>query len=79
MNTWKSFEVTYGTENEVKSLEAQMPKRVKKRRKLDDGTFEEYMDYLFPADEQQNQKLSKLLEMAHKWKQSQVPGGSSAA
>ena len=54
-----------------------MPKRVKKRRKLDDGTFEEYMDYLFPADEQQNARLSKLLEVAHKWKQSQAGGGGS--
>jgi len=79
LNTWKSFEVTYGTEEDVKKLEEQMPKRVKKRRKLDDGTFEEYMDYLFPADEQQNQKLSKLLEMAHKWKQSQISGKSSAS
>ncbi|KAF8459088.1 hypothetical protein BGX38DRAFT_1084654 [Terfezia claveryi] len=79
LNTWKSFEVTYGTEEDVKKLEEQMPKRVKKRRKLDDGTFEEYMDYLFPADEQQNQKLSKLLEMAHKWKQSQISGESSAS
>ncbi|KAF8474834.1 hypothetical protein BDZ91DRAFT_280904 [Kalaharituber pfeilii] len=74
LNTWKSFEATHGTEEDVKKLEAQMPKRVKKRRKLDDGTFEEYMDYLFPADEQQNAQLTKLLEAAHKWKQSQMAG-----
>lgn len=46
-----------------------MPRRVKKRRKLDDDSFEEYMDYVFPADDDSAAKMSKLLQMAHKWKQ----------
>ena len=46
-----------------------MPRKVKKRRKLDDDSFEEYMDYVFPADDESTAKLSKLLQMAHAWKQ----------
>jgi crooked neck len=53
----------------LKKVEAQMPSRVKKRRKLDDDSFEEYMDWLFPADNEGEAKMSNLLAMAHKWKQ----------
>jgi crooked neck len=45
---------------------------VKKRRKLDDDQFEEYLDYVFPADDESAAKMSKLLEMAHAWKQQQT-------
>ncbi|KAI5808882.1 hypothetical protein DFH27DRAFT_509991 [Peziza echinospora] len=79
LNAWKSFETTHGSQADIKKVEAQMPKKVKKRRKLDDGTFEEYMDYLFPADEQQNAGMLKLLEAAHKWKQSQAAAAAAAA
>lgn len=48
-----------------------MPRKVKKRRKLDDDSFEEYMDYVFPADDESAAKMSKLLQMAHQWKQTQ--------
>ena len=75
LNAWRSFETTHGTDKDVKMVEDQMPKKVKKRRKLEDGSFEEYMDYLFPADEQQNAGMLKLLEAAHKWKQAQLQLG----
>jgi crooked neck len=48
-----------------------MPRRVKKRRKLQDDKYEEYMDYVFPADDQSAANLTKLLQKAHQWKQAQ--------
>jgi crooked neck len=54
-----------------------MPRRTKKKRKLDDDTFEEYVDYIFPADDQQTKNLSNLLAMANAWKQTggKITGG----
>ena len=48
-----------------------MPRKVKKRRKLDDDSFEEYMDYVFPADDESAAKMSKLLAMAYNWKKAE--------
>lgn len=48
-----------------------MPRKVKKRRKLDDDSFEEYIDYVFPADDESAAKMTKLLQMAQQWKQAQ--------
>ncbi|KAF2813469.1 putative cell cycle control protein [Mytilinidion resinicola] len=78
LNAWKSFEATHGTAADLEKVDAQMPRKVKKRRKLDDDSFEEYMDYVFPADDESAAKMSKLLQMAHKWKQEQAGqnGGS---
>jgi uncharacterized protein (DUF3820 family) len=45
-----------------------MPRRVKKRRRLDDDSFEEYLDYVFPKDDEGAAKLGRLMEMAEKWK-----------
>ncbi|KAK3078352.1 NineTeen Complex (NTC) component [Coniosporium uncinatum] len=70
--SWKQFEQAYGSAEDLEKVEKQMPRRVKRRRKLDDDSFEEYMDYLFPADDEQEAKVSKLLQMAHKWKQEQA-------
>jgi len=55
-----------------------LPKRVKKRRKIErpseDGVgtsegWEEFYDYLFPDDQAQAKNI-KILELAHKWKKS---------
>ena len=70
LNAWRSFEHTHGSAEDIDKIEKQMPRRVKKRRKLDDDRYEEYMDYVFPADDQQAANLSKLLQHAHQWKQS---------
>lgn len=70
LNAWKSFEATHGEEEDKEKVERQMPRRVKKRRRLDDDSFEEYVDYVFPADDQAAAKMSKLLAMAHQWKES---------
>ena len=71
MNAWRSFEHTHGNAADVDKIERQIPRRVKKRRKLEDDRYEEYMDYVFPADDQAAANLSKLLQKAHQWKQEQ--------
>lgn len=69
LTAWKSFENTHGSAEDIESVEKQMPRKVKKRRKLDDDSFEEYMDYLFPDDGESAAKNLKFLQMAHQWKQ----------
>ncbi|KAI8905452.1 hypothetical protein EDD86DRAFT_211526 [Gorgonomyces haynaldii] len=60
---WHQFEKEHG---DPSITESKLPKKVKKRRRLEDGGWEEYFDYVFDDDEQvQN---VKLLEMAHRWK-----------
>ena len=72
LNAWRSFEHTHGSAEDIDKIEKQMPRRVKKRRKLEDDRYEEYMDYVFPADDQSAANLSKLLRMAHQWKEGQA-------
>ncbi|KAK0936233.1 NineTeen Complex (NTC) component [Friedmanniomyces endolithicus] len=74
LNAWKSFEDTHGGEEAREAIAKQMPRRVKKRRRLDDDSFEEYMDYVFPADDEGSAKMSKLMAMAQKWKKEQEAG-----
>lgn len=71
LNAWKSFESIHGNSDDQQRIEVQMPRKVKKRRKLDNEEFEEYVDYVFPADDENAAKMTKLLAMAHKWKQTQ--------
>lgn len=75
LTAWKSFEGTHGAPSDIEKVDKQMPRKVKKRRKLDDDSFEEYMDYVFPADDESAAKMSKLLQMAHQWKQTQGENG----
>ena len=79
LNAWRAFEHTHGSQAEIEQIEKQMPRRVKKRRKLDDDRYEEYMDYVFPADDQAAANLSKLLQRAHQWKQEQAQSASGAS
>jgi crooked neck len=72
LDAWKAFEMTHGSEEDQEKVLKQMPSKVKKRRKLDDDTFEEYMDWLFPADDEREAKLSNLLKMAQLWKEKQA-------
>ncbi|TKX23953.1 pre-mRNA-splicing factor clf1 [Elsinoe australis] len=68
LNAWKSFEQTHGSAEDQEKVDKQMPRRVKKRRKLAENEFEEYMDYVFPADDESSAKTLKLLQMAQAWK-----------
>lgn len=70
LNAWLSFERTHGSEEDIEKVQKQMPRKIKRRRKLDDDSYEEYIDYVFPADDAQTQKLSNFLAMAQSWKQS---------
>ncbi|XP_072032048.1 crooked neck-like protein 1 [Amphiura filiformis] len=73
LEAWKDFENECGDESTLAKVQEQMPKKVKKRRKIqtEDGSdagWEEYYDYIFPTDEA-NQPNLKLLAMAKMWKQ----------
>ncbi|WYZ42936.1 hypothetical protein EsH8_VI_000635 [Colletotrichum jinshuiense] len=76
LNAWLSFERTHGTAEDVEKVQKLMPRKTKRRRRLEDDSFEEYIDYVFPADDRQTQNLSNLLAMAQAWKQQ---GGDAAA
>ena len=68
LNAWLAFEKTHGTAEDTEKIQKQMPRKTKKKRRLDDDTWEEYVDYVFPADDQQTKNLSNLLAMAQNWK-----------
>ncbi|KAK2073645.1 hypothetical protein P8C59_007912 [Phyllachora maydis] len=63
LNAWLAFEKTHGSADDMEKIEKQMPRRTKKKRKLDDGSFEEYLDYIFPDDDQTSKKLSQAIDM----------------
>ena len=68
LESWKGYEALYGEETSQSEVVALMPKVVKKRRKLDDGSYEEYLDYLFKDGDEDNQKMLNLLKKAQEWK-----------
>ena len=77
LESWKQYESTYGDDKSLAHVENLMPQVVKKRRKLDDGSFEEYFDYLFKDGDEGNQKMLNLLKKAQEWRQkmqTQAPG-----
>lgn len=85
LESWCEFEASHGDEQTQEAVTKQMPKKVKKRRKIvgEDGSeagWEEYFDYIFPTDETAQPHL-KLLEIAKKWKrqQQQQTGGDQDA
>lgn len=79
LNAWKSFEHAHGSPDDIEKIEKQMPRRVKKRRKMEEDRFEEYIDYVFPADDESAAKMSKLLQMARSWKQQQSSRNGNGA
>ena len=70
LEAWKAFEEQHGDDASIENVEKRLPRRVKKRRKIEDeaeGGWEEYFDYIFPEDESARPNL-KLLAMAKMWK-----------
>merc|ERR1712059_156275 len=70
LEAWKDFEREDGDEKSQAQVGELMPRRVKKRRKIEteDGSdqgWEEYFDYIFPEDEAAKPKL-KLLRYRQK-------------
>ncbi|EDO45828.1 predicted protein [Nematostella vectensis] len=75
LESWKELEDSYGDESSQTEMKNRMPRRVKRRRKLqaDDGSdagWEEYYDYIFPDDDTSMPNF-KLLQMAKMWKEKQ--------
>merc|ERR1711973_907708 len=72
LEAWRDFEREDGDEKSQAEVQQLLPRRVKKRRKVqtEDGSdqgWEEYFDYIFPEDEAAKPNL-KLLAMAKMWK-----------
>ena len=73
LEAWQEFEEEQGDDATRKKVTDLMPKRIKKRRKIEsddpevDAGWEEYFDYIFPEDEGAKPNL-KLLAMAKMWK-----------
>jgi len=70
---WREFEEESGDSESQEHVTSNMPKRVKKRRKIQtadgqDAGFEEYYDYIFPDTKSMHSGL-KLMEAAQRWKQ----------
>jgi crooked neck len=68
LESWKQYELTYGEEKTLRQVDELMPKVVKKRRKLEDGSFEEFFDYIFKDGDENNQKMLNLLKKAQEWR-----------
>jgi len=76
LEAWRQFEKELDDGVSMKNVDSLMPRRVKKRRKIqsEDGSdqgWEEYFEYIFPEDEADKPNL-KLLAMAKMWKKNQV-------
>lgn len=72
LEAWQDFESQYGDQSSRTAVSNLLPKRVKKRRRIQtqdgsDAGWEEYFDYIFPEDESAKPNL-KLLAMAKAWK-----------
>ncbi len=71
LQSWKEFEERYGDETTIENVNKQFPTVVKKKRKLDESSMEEeYLDYVFPDDEN-DKSFVKFFENAKKWKEQQ--------
>jgi len=69
LEMWLEFEEQAGSDDQVEKVRKQMPRQTKRRRKLDNDETEEYVDYVFPADDQQMKNISNIMALAGKWKQ----------
>ncbi|KAJ8604367.1 hypothetical protein CTAYLR_002564 [Chrysophaeum taylorii] len=70
LDAWQDMELRFGDEDNLAKVRALIPRKVKKRRQAQDGSWEEVYDYVFPDDKKAPLNL-KILEMAKKWKQEQ--------
>jgi crooked neck len=72
LEAWRDFELQYGDDSSRHAVNNLLPKRVKKRRRIQtqdgsDAGWEEFFDYIFPEDEASKHNL-KLVAMAKAWK-----------
>ena len=74
LQNWIEIEEALGDEGVAEELRKRLPRKVKKRRKVaevDEAGFEEFVDFVFPSDEEDDGKSLKILQMAQKWKMEQ--------
>ncbi|PHH71980.1 hypothetical protein CDD82_6227 [Ophiocordyceps australis] len=78
LSAWLAFEKTHGCAADIDAVQRQMPRRTRRRRQRSDDSWEEYIDYVFPADhDDQARGLANLMAKAQQWKQ--TGGGLSAS
>lgn len=63
LEAFKKFEHVHGDADSISKIEKRQPTVIKKVKQLEDGSHQEYFDYVFPDDK----KFSKFLENAKKW------------
>ena len=63
LQAWQAFEAEQGGEEDKEEVAKMMPRRVKRRRRLEDDSFEEYLDYIFPQDDAGAPRTGGLLAM----------------
>lgn len=70
LDSWASFEESFGDEKSQKAVADMRPRTVKRRRRDAEGNFEEYLDMIFPDDEEESKdkQTFNLLKAAHEWK-----------
>lgn len=76
-DAWAQFEAVHGTPDTIASVTKQTPYTVTKTRKLEDGSSQEYVDYVFPTDEA-DKTFTSFLENARKWKQAKAAQEAAA-
>lgn len=67
LEEWLNFEKEHGSVETIDKVKSLMPRKVRKRRKIQEGNWEEYYDYIFP-DTEVVAPLLKLKAQAEKWK-----------
>lgn len=68
LNAWQEFERVHGSQEDQAKVRKEMPRSVRKRRKMEDDNYEEYTDYIFPDDDARSKGLSNLMAKAMEWK-----------
>jgi crooked neck len=78
LDAWCVLEKEKGSIESLQSVEAKLPRRIKRKRTIGGGGgWEEYFDYQFVDDENAAAASNfKILEMAAKWKQEQAGGAN---
>lgn len=79
LSAWKAFEDEHGSGEDKEKIAKRQPRRVKKRRLVEDE-YVESTEWLFPDvdEEVQRGKMSKMQLMAQKWKEEQAAKAAAA-
>ena len=67
LEAYKYYEENQGTPESIQEATKKLPTAVTKRRTNSNGIEEEYVEFIFPEDEQRKPEVSKFLANAKKW------------